>query len=149
MIKHIKTVTGFMAWVKKLPGHSMLYRGLADNNWPVEASGYRRIKNQERDSPSSVFRNSIDRLLDNAGLQGFRERQGKKLLDLELLAELQHNGAATCLIDFTADPLVALWFACQRNSEKNGKVIAMRTDNVEDFAEIEYKSLNKPIREFS
>ena len=120
-IETIKTIEEFMAWVKELSGGSILYRGLADNDWPVEASGYRRIKNQEGDSPSSVFRNSIDRLLDNAGLQGFRERQGKDLFDLELLAELQHNGAATCLIDFTADPLVALWFACQRNSGKEWK----------------------------
>ncbi len=144
----IKAIDDFIAWTKKLDGTLFLYRGFADSAWGVEASGYRRIKNQEGDSPSPVFRNSIDRLLDNAGLQGFREKRGRELSDLELLADLQHNGAATCLIDFTTDPMVALWFACQENPEKNGKVIAMRTDNVGDFAEIEYKSLSNPIKEF-
>lgn len=33
--------------------------------------------------------------------------------DLELLAELQHKGAATCLVDFSTNFLNALWFATQ------------------------------------
>ena len=54
--------------------------------------------------------------------------------DLELLAELQHRGAATCLIDFTRNALAALWFACEMHSlwwqvkpedESNGKVFAV------------------------
>ena len=54
-----------------------------------------------------------------------------ELCDLELLADLQHYGAATCLIDFTQSPLTALWFACkdEDNLGKDGKVIGMRADN--------------------
>jgi hypothetical protein len=36
----------------------------------------------------------------------------EELSNLELLLELQHYGAATGLIDFSRDFLVALWFAC-------------------------------------
>ena len=36
--------------------------------------------------------------------------------DWEILARLRHHGAATRLIDFTTDPLVALWFLCEDNS---------------------------------
>ena len=32
---------------------------------------------------------------------------------MELLAYLQHHGAVTCLLDFTRNALVALWFACE------------------------------------
>lgn len=32
--------------------------------------------------------------------------------DLDILAELQHNGSATCLVDFSFNFLASLWFAC-------------------------------------
>jgi hypothetical protein len=32
--------------------------------------------------------------------------------DLEILGDLQHNGAATCLVDFSKNLLISLWFAC-------------------------------------
>jgi hypothetical protein len=32
--------------------------------------------------------------------------------DLEILGDLQHNGAATCLVDFSRNVLISLWFAC-------------------------------------
>ncbi len=145
----IETVDEFLAWTKGLGGNLLLYRGLADATWGVEASGYRRIKNPEGDPiPRLVFQNSIERLLDNASLQGFREKQGKSFFDLELLAELQHNGAATCLIDFTASPLVALWFSCQEGREKDGKIVAMATGNIDEFSEVEYSSLDNDIAKF-
>lgn len=44
--------------------------------------------------------------------------------DLEILGDLQHNGAATCLVDFSKNLLVSLWFACggntQQKNDKNG-----------------------------
>ena len=63
---------------------------------------------------------------------GHDQRDGKQLPDLELLAELQYFGAATCLIDFTRSALVALWFACQQGSQReaNGKVFAVRHDDM-------------------
>jgi hypothetical protein len=35
----------------------------------------------------------------------------KELSDFELLAQIQHYGGATCLLDFTENILIALWFA--------------------------------------
>ena len=95
-----------------------------------------------------VFHDYITWLLNLASLQGFRQKQGKNLSDLELLAELQHNGAATCLIDFTASPLIALWFACQENPGKNGKVAAMATGDPGRFSIVDYEGVSKPIMEF-
>ena len=63
---------------------------------------------------------------------GHDQKNGQQLSDLEILAELQHFGAATCLIDFSRSALVALWFACQHSSkgEANGKVYAVRHDDM-------------------
>ena len=90
----------------------------------------------------------MKQLLESAGLRGFRERQGRGHSDLELLAELQHNGAATCLIDFTTNALIALWFACGGNSKEDGKVVALATDNPERFSIVTYLDLQKPIETF-
>lgn len=42
--------------------------------------------------------------------------------DLELLAELQHKGAATCLVDFSTNFLISLWFATQDYANSNPQV---------------------------
>lgn len=44
---------------------------------------------------------------------------------MELLAELQHLGAATCLMDFTWNAGVALWFAAREHPDKDGAVIVL------------------------
>ena len=67
-------------------------------------------------------------MISAARLEGHDLKNGQRLFDLELLAELQHYGAATCLRDFTYSAQVALWMACQQRSkwDVNGKVFAVR-----------------------
>ncbi len=44
--------------------------------------------------------------------------------DFELLSKMQHFGLETRLLDFTRNPLVALYFACKEDNEKNpGRVV--------------------------
>ena len=148
MSEPIKSVQEFIEWTQQLNGKMLLYRGLADAGWKVESSAHRRIEASEEEPTLVNFQNYIKRLLDNAGLQGFRNQHGRKLSDLELLAELQHYGAATCLIDFTENALIALWFACQEEPEKDGKVVAMATDDTETFYTVSYEDLDKPIEKF-
>lgn len=45
--------------------------------------------------------------------------------DLEVLSDIQHNGGATCLIDFSKNILTSLWFACQDNFDKTGFLYIM------------------------
>lgn len=42
--------------------------------------------------------------------------------DLEILADIQHNGGVTCLVDFSKNLLTALWFACsnEKDDKKDG-----------------------------
>ena len=55
----------------------------------------------------------------------------RDLHPLECMAHLQHNKVATGLIDFTFNPLVALWFACDKENDEdtNGKVIVLENDS--------------------
>ena len=43
--------------------------------------------------------------------------------DMTILTELQHYGAKTNLIDFTEDYLIALFFACDGNHLRDGRVV--------------------------
>ena len=49
-----------------------------------------------------------------------------KMEKLEILTELQHHGGKTNLIDCTTDYLVALFFACDGNRDKPGRVILLQ-----------------------
>ena len=139
-------IDGFIDWVSLLEGKKLLFRGHADNTWKVAASGYRRL---EKNAPLATFHNSIKRLIDEARLQGLDKKDGMKMPDLELLAELQHYGAATCLIDFTKNPLIALWFACHEHQDKDGAVVAIASDDSKKFSEVaDEKTKSKEITEF-
>lgn len=132
----VETVEKFIEWVGGLKGSSFLYRGLADFTWMVESSADRQVNESkgEQGSPEDT-KNYILKLLDNARMRGFRAHEGRDLPDLELLARLQHYGAATCLIDFTRNPLVALWFACNEQADKHGKVVAMNVISMDAGAD--------------
>ena len=83
-----------------------------------------------------------EEMLEKARHLGHDRQEGQRLSDLELLAELQHYGAATCLIDFTRNALFALWIACQHSSsdlQENGKVIVLRSDDPARFRTVDYK----------
>ena len=53
--------------------------------------------------------------------------------DLQLLAEIQHYGGITFLVDFTKDLNVALFFACKDNLDKDGRLMLLPTEHEGDM----------------
>ena len=51
--------------------------------------------------------------------------------DDAVLSELQHYGGKTNLIDFSRDCMVALFFACGRPLDRNGRVICLKQASAE------------------
>ena len=60
------------------------------------------------------------------------DERGRKLGDIELLAKLQHYGAATRLLDFSKNVLIALWFCVsdREYKDKTGLLLGIDTDIV-------------------
>ena len=50
---------------------------------------------------------------------------GERMSALQRLSVLQHHGAATGMLDFTENALVALWFACAEEPSEDGKVFML------------------------
>lgn len=153
----------FIDWMHGLgwkPGEHM-FRGVSSKNYdPIEASSYRRLLKNEFGRPDRSNRKTLSNLLkinrdliDEARFRGFDRKYDRVLSDLEILGELQHFRAATCLIDFTFFSGIALWFACQPSSEegedgKYGKVIAVRNDEKIKEVRPEWLSTKKKIENF-
>ncbi len=132
---------------------SFLFRG-QENGWSLDSSAFRRIKKSEGFS-NSITETDVDTIesfkdynkdiIEKAKLKGY-PKDFQKSSDLQILIELQHFGAATCLVDFTKNFLTALWFACQNNSNKRDGVVFVV--NVENIKKITSYDLSKPIDEF-
>ena len=128
----VRSLNGFMRWTAQFEDGQYLFRGVSNDTYKIEASAYRRLPSDEEKSPAQLLKVNQD-LIDKARLLGHDQKNGQRLSDLELLAQLQHYGAATCLIDFTRNALVALWMACQHRTKRNGtngKVFAVRSDSL-------------------
>lgn len=148
----IKTLNDFIEWTQQFPPGECLFRGVPNNTYRIQASAYRRPK--EADRSFEKFLQINEGLIDEATLRGYNERNGRKLEDLEILAELQHFEAATCLIDFTYNSLIALWFACQPDAktpdseiQPDGKVFAV-VNKPPRFKEINSDLLTREIDTF-
>ena len=143
-----ETLEQFIEWTQQFIYGEYVFRGVSNEKYKVEASTYRRLKdkdgkfyNKEDDNPEKILEIN-KKMLEDARRQGHGTRDKLPLKDLDLLAELQHLGAATCLIDFTYNPLVALWIACRKSSseEVNGKVyvVGLNSQNT-TFKEVTVK----------
>ena len=111
----------------------LIFRGQSDESWKLDSSADRRLEKEAR--PLSLIEYLTKVLIEPARSEGYAHQQNKELNDLELLAKLQHYGAATCLIDFTANFNIALWFAC-KSDKTDGKVFVVNRGDTQNFKEV-------------
>ena len=111
------------------------YRGQSRAEWPLHSAATRRLTKSLGDGAlnapwfSKVYIDyHRETLVDAARTRGFGVETGRDISDLQLLAKLQHFGAATGLLDFTWSPLIALWFA-SRESDSDGKLFILNAND--------------------
>ena len=141
----IETLDQFMVWARQFERGEYVFRGVPNEAYGIQASAYRRP--EEKDRSFEKFLHINKDLIREAKLRGYHQKDGRELKALEILADLQHFGAVTCLIDFSHSAQVALFFACQQPKELNGKVFSVRNQPPR-FKEIILEMLEKDIDDF-
>ena len=134
-----------------------LFRGQEYEGWPIETSAYRRLKIESDHTEEDELHYNLG-LIEQFKYADFHSNYRSKIMELDLgiLAQLQHMGAATSLIDFSGNPLIALWFACEKSintnssDNNNGKVFIVSTgaeskfEEIDSFKEIENSKVRVP-----
>ena len=115
----------------------LVFRGLANKEWGLVSTARRRYAIPP--THPEFIQYNYD-LIARAKDANYHIKENNDLEEIELLAELRHYGAATALIDFTRDFLVALWFASKPYKKNeisaDGKVIIVDIGNSEVFLEL-------------
>lgn len=118
----VDSVDGLVSLIAqgRLDRYTMVWRGVANLGWPLDSSLFRKLQRQHgrANVTEEMMRDAEDELLREARhLQFDRLGGDQHLPDLPLLALLQHQGAATRLVDGTLNPLVAAWFAVEDETQ--------------------------------
>lgn len=94
--------------------HRFAWRGLANCNYALASSLHRQLVDEGLVVTEDVLREREERTLDEARRWGLGVEGGHYVDDLQLLADLQHFGVPTRLIDVSSNPMTALWFATEK-----------------------------------
>ena len=114
-----------------------VYRGEPDC-YPTVSSNLYREYEEEIEEESFEIDVVQEEILDEA-----RKYTRETADALEILTELQHHGGKTNLIDFTTDYLIALFFACDGEHDKAGRVILLEKESDDYKVEKPPKTINR------
>ena len=99
-------------------GERVIYRGQPDASWNLKPSIGRHytgkwevVADRERQALKEFKRRSVPYVRE------------KPTSDIEWLCLMQHHGCSTRLLDFTSNPLIALFFASEQLEAKDGRLI--------------------------
>ncbi|MFE4726120.1 FRG domain-containing protein [Microbacterium sp. NPDC056736] len=95
-------------------GARMAWRGMRSIDYALVSSLHRFIPHADE----AQLRAEEKRTLAEARQWGLGSSSSGWSSDLQLLADLQHFGTSTRLLDVTSNPMTALWFAAQQLSDE-------------------------------
>ena len=109
--------------------HRYVFRGISDEQYKLAAPIWRRLDAQEIDGKATTETLiELRKVRESRLLSDFRRESEvyrpdiSNLLDLDQMFVAQHHGIPTRLLDWTENPLVALYFAAMPNDGANGSM---------------------------
>lgn len=97
-----------------LESSQMIYRGQSNYEWNLVPSLW-RLDNSDENTEHLLVSEFISK----------NPNEFKEIIsDFDMLAKMQHYGLPTRLLDFTTNPLVALYFACEDKSKNTARIVA-------------------------
>lgn len=146
MVKVIN-ITEYLSEIKKISEDNeisrFIFRGQTDIEQDIESSASRRIRISL--NVTSILIDSFikyhEKLVEIAKIKGYHRKENIELKDLELIAELQHFSAATFFIDFSRNPLIALWFAINNNYEKDGAIYLLDINDSKRMSQVTFNDI--------
>jgi hypothetical protein len=118
-----------------------LWRGQANQNFRLSPGVHTRIAGSDLVLDDDAVVRVTRALLDSTRNARLDVHEGAALPDLALLAQLQHHGAATPLLDVSLDPLVALYMAVVSpngsDDDEDGTLFAIRKPKPGDTVRIQ------------
>jgi hypothetical protein len=102
------------------------WRGQSNIEWKIDSAAVRRLKHKNNiyPKPDDIKEDNVcwyeKELIEKARKNMFDfDSYNRRMSDLELLVKLQHHGAATRLVDFTKNALIALFFCAYDQKYQN------------------------------
>lgn len=113
---YIHLVTSISSVNKGPYSNTVIFRGISDSQYDL-VPGLARLKKSDEDTELDLINDFLTRRPD--AFNG--------LSDFDILAKMQHYGLPTRLLDFSLNPLVALYFACESKITKDGRILCHNT----------------------
>ncbi|MDY3345675.1 FRG domain-containing protein [Riemerella anatipestifer] len=110
----LKKISQFISLISKLPSKNYFYRGHSDKSYDLKPSMYRKEN----------FYVNEDKIYKETILNIPHEFYNCKST-IEVLVKMQHFGIPTRILDLTRNPLIALYFACIDNFDKDAEIIIL------------------------
>lgn len=116
-------------------GRMQIYRGQADASWPLKANVF-------RDNYSEHKEKNIYEIVKKYNFKEFARQD----FFIDELIRMQHYGIPTRLLDWSYNPLIALYFAVSSEKEKDndGSVYqaSLEKNRIYSFNSVEFKSIS-------